>query len=95
VLSTKVILMKKEELIQIHMLLAQFKKYCEENGVNGDFRRYNALRISPFQVHSSKDEHKQAILVLGNELVSSLAANCNSDEHRNHRKERKKVLVNT
>lgn len=87
--------MKKEELIQIHMLLAQFKKYCEDNGFNGDFRKYDALHISPFQVHCSKDEHKQAIFVLGTELISSLAANCNPDEHRNPRKERKKVLVNT
>ena len=73
--------MKKEELIQIHMLLAQFKKYCEEYGFNCDFRRYDALHVSPFQVHSSKEEHKQAILTLGIELVSSLAANRNRDAH--------------
>lgn len=65
--------MKKEELIEIHMLLAQFKKYCEENSVNCDFRRYNALDISPFRVHCSKEEHKQAIFVLGSELASMAA----------------------
>ena len=66
--------MKKEELVHLHMLLAQVKKYCEENGFGYDFGRYDALDISPFQVHRSKDEHKRAILVLGSELVASLAA---------------------
>jgi hypothetical protein len=75
--------MKKEELIEIHTLLAQFKKYCEENSVNCDFRRYNALDSSPFRVHCSKEEHKQAILVLGNELVSSLAAMGHSEVGKN------------
>ena len=62
--------MKKEELIQLHMLLAQVKKYCEENGPTCDFTEYNELGISPFQVHRSKEEHKQAIFVLGTELAS-------------------------
>lgn len=62
--------MKKEELIHIHMLLAQLKKYCEDTGLYTDFERYKALNISPFQVHRSKEEHKQAIFVLGSELAS-------------------------
>ncbi len=65
--------MKKEELVYLHMLLAQFKKYCEENGINGNFSRYNALNITPFQVHRSKEDHKQAIFVLGAELASIVA----------------------
>lgn len=62
--------MKKEELVHLHMLLAQFKKYCEVNGVNADFSKYNELGISPFQVHRSKEEHKQGIFVLVTELAS-------------------------
>jgi len=65
--------MKKEELVHLHMLLAQFKKYCEESGLNGDFSRYKKLGISPFQVHRSKEEHKQAIFVLVTELASMAA----------------------
>ena len=65
--------MKKEELIHLHMLLAQVKKYCEENGSDCDFTEYNELGISPFQVHQSKEEHKQAIFVLGTELASMTA----------------------
>jgi len=64
---------KKEELIHLHMLLAQVKNYCEENGLGCDFTKYNELGISPFQVHRSKEEHKQAVFVLGTELVSMTA----------------------
>jgi hypothetical protein len=67
--------MKKEELVHLHLLLAQLKKYCEENDVDCDFTRYNELGISPFQVHRSKEEHKQAVFVLGTELVSLTAKN--------------------
>lgn len=65
--------MKKEELVYLHMLLAQFKKYCETNGLDGTFRGYSALNITPFQVHRSKEDHKQAIFVLGAELASIVA----------------------
>jgi hypothetical protein len=65
--------MKKEELVHLHMLLAQLKKYCEEHGLDCDFSKYQELEISPFQVHRSKDEHKQAIFVLGTELASMAA----------------------
>jgi hypothetical protein len=63
-------IMKKEELVYLHMLLAQLKKYCEENCVNYDFKKYNDLGISPVQVYRKKEEHKQAIFVLASELVS-------------------------
>jgi hypothetical protein len=66
--------MRKEELLHIHMLLAQFKKYCEEDGLISDLRKYDALRISPFEVHRSKEEHKRAIFILCTELVAALNA---------------------
>ncbi|KAF5434491.1 hypothetical protein C5S35_14085 [Candidatus Methanophagaceae archaeon] len=67
--------MKKEELVHLHLLLAQLKKYCELEGVNCEFERYNELAITPFQVHRSKNDHKQAVLILGNELVALAARN--------------------
>lgn len=67
--------MEKEELIHLHMLLAQIKKYCEEKGLNCDFSKYNELGISPYQVHRSKEEHKQAIFLLGTALASMAAKN--------------------
>ncbi len=70
--------MKKEELVHLHLLLAQLKKYCEENGLGCNFERYNELGISPFQVHRSKEEHKQAVFVLGTELASLALKNNNN-----------------
>ncbi len=64
--------MKKEELLHIHMLLVQFKKYCEENGLVSDISKYDDLGISPFEMHRSKEEHKRAIITLCTELVTSL-----------------------
>lgn len=75
------LVMKKEELVHLHMLLAQLKKYCEEHGWDCDFKKYNELAISPFQVHRSKEEHKQAIFVLGSELAS-MAARSNLTGYR-------------
>lgn len=72
--------MKKEELVHFHILLVQFKNYCENNSFSGDFRRYEELDISPYQVHRSKEEHKHAIFVLATELVASLAAQSNPVE---------------
>ena len=66
--------MKKEELVHFHILLVQFRNYCEGNGLRCDFSKYEDLDISPYQMHRSKEEHKRAIFVLATELVASLAA---------------------
>jgi len=63
--------MKKTELVHLHMLLAQFKKYCEEKGLDCKFTNYKELSISPFQVHRSLKEHKQAIFVLALALTAA------------------------
>jgi hypothetical protein len=52
------------------MLLAQWKKFCEQDGLDCNFSKYQELEISPFQVHRSKDEHKQAVFVLVTALAS-------------------------
>jgi hypothetical protein len=62
--------MKKGEVVHLHMLLAQMKKFCEQHGLDCDFSKYRELDISPFQVHRSKDEHTQAVFVLGTEFAS-------------------------
>ena len=74
--------MKKEELVHLHFLLAQLKKYCEGTGLDCNFTKYNELDISPFQVHRSKEEHKQAVFVLGTELVASMAAKTRFSENK-------------
>jgi hypothetical protein len=70
-----VVAMKKTEIVHLHMLLAQFKKYCERTGLDCDFTKYKEMSISPFQVNRSMKEHEQAIFVLGSELASMAAIN--------------------
>ncbi len=63
--------MKKTELVHLHMLLAQFKKYCEAKGFDCDFTKYKELSISPLQVHLSLEEHERAIFVLTLALLAA------------------------
>ncbi|MDJ1422473.1 MAG: UPF0058 family protein [Candidatus Methanoperedens sp.] len=64
--------MHKEELIQIHTLMVQMKKFFEQSG-KGEFSQYYSLQISPIHVHRSKAEHKHAIFILGKEIASIMA----------------------
>ncbi len=63
--------MKKEELVHLHMLLAQLEIYCVDNGAD-DFEKYDELGITPFQIHRSKEEHYDAILVLVANLTNNM-----------------------
>ncbi|HHI30566.1 metal-binding protein [Methanosarcinales archaeon ex4484_138] len=64
--------MHKEELIHLHTLMVQLKKYFEEER-DGSFSSYESLHISPVHVHRSKAEHKHAIFVLGTELAKTIS----------------------
>ncbi len=64
--------MHKEELIQLHTLMVQMKRFFEDNG-HGEFSHYQSLKISPIHVHRSKAEHKHAIFILGKEIASIMA----------------------
>lgn len=65
--------MHKEELIQLHTLMAQMKQYFEQTGLHDNFDTYRNLDISPVHVHRSKAEHKHAIFVLGKEIASIMS----------------------
>ena len=65
--------MHKEELIQLHTLMAQMKKFFEGSNNSASFGIYENLGISPVHVHRSKAEHKHAIFILGKELASSIS----------------------
>ncbi len=69
----RLIVMHKDELIQLHTLMAQMKKYFECKGNDYNFDEYQLLSISPVHIHRSKAEHKHAIFVLGNELASLIS----------------------
>ena len=65
--------MQKEELLHLHMLMIHIRKYYE--GVTGDeisTKRYASLAISPVHIHKNKKCHKDAILTLGDEIVSHI-----------------------
>ena len=67
--------MQKEELIHLHMLMVQVKKYYEsvsKNTVNTE--EYDALSISPIHIHKNKNLHRVALLTLGNEIVADMKA---------------------
>ncbi len=69
----RLVIMHKDELIQLHTLMAQIKKYFECDESCCDFDEYHSLSISPVHIHRSKAEHKHAIFVLGNELASIIS----------------------
>jgi len=64
---------QKEELLHLHMLFVHVKKYYEST-YNDEVvtAGYDGLSISPVHIHKNKSCHKEAILVLGNEIVSHL-----------------------
>ncbi|MDY6764334.1 MAG: UPF0058 family protein [Halobacteria archaeon] len=67
--------MHKDELIHLHSLLVQIKKYFEgREEVEDDlFEDYESLEISPEHIHKSKSQHKHAIFVLGELLAQAMS----------------------
>jgi len=64
---------KKRELLHLHMLMFHIRMYCE--GITHDeirTGRYNSLGISPLHIHKDKNAHKEALLTLGDEIVSQI-----------------------
>ena len=63
--------MHKDELLQLHSLLCQMKRYFEDSGlpVNGEFVEYDGLNCSPQHIHKSKTDHKRAVFYLGKGLA--------------------------
>jgi hypothetical protein len=64
---------QKEELLHLHMLMIHIKKYYE--GITNEeiqTDRYASLEISPVHIHKDKKAHKDALLTLGDEIVSHI-----------------------
>ncbi|HJJ47896.1 MAG TPA: UPF0058 family protein [Methanocorpusculum sp.] len=67
--------MQKEELIHLHMLMVQVKKYYESvSGSKVNTEEYDAMSISPIHIHKNKNLHRVALLTLGNEIVADMRA---------------------
>jgi hypothetical protein len=64
---------QKEELLHLHMLMIHIKKYYESiTNEEIPTKRYSSLAISPVHIHKNKKCHKDAILALGDEIVSHI-----------------------
>lgn len=65
--------MQKEELLHLHMLMVHIKKFYETTtGESIDTSRYVGLEVSPVHIHKNKKSHKEALLVLGEEIVDRM-----------------------
>ncbi len=65
--------MQKEELLHLHMLFVHVKKYYETaTSEEVPTERYDTLHISPVHIHKNKKSHKEAILILGQEIVDHI-----------------------
>lgn len=62
--------MHKDELLQLHSLLCQVKRYFEDANVplTNEFGEYDNLNVSPQHIHKSKTDHKRAVFLLGKGL---------------------------
>lgn len=68
--------MRKVEAVHLHALLDELRGYLEARGKveREAFTDYDGLGILPLQVHRSKSEHAEALLVLGDTLATELSA---------------------
>jgi hypothetical protein len=76
---------QKEELLHLHMLMFHIKMYFE--GITNDeirTERYNSQKISPFHIHKDKKAHKDALLTLGDEIVSHMIGQTLPDVNYSH-----------
>ena len=70
--------MQKDELIQLHTFLLQLKTHLEdivENNGGKEFRHYERLDVTPYQVYKSKREHKLAVFTLSRGIAELLKNN--------------------
>ena len=64
---------QKEELLHLHMLMFHIRMYFE-GIIHDEIRteRYNSLGVSPLHLHKDRKAHKDALLTLGDEIVSHI-----------------------
>jgi hypothetical protein len=62
--------MHKDELLQLHSLLCQVKRFFEDSDIPMAevFDEYENMEVSPQHIHKSKTDHKRAVFMLGKGL---------------------------
>ncbi len=65
--------MKKQELIHLHGLLAEVSNQCAEwNDCQIDLEEYESLGIRPTSIHKSKTDHKAAVFALAGGITTNM-----------------------
>ena len=65
--------MKKQELIHLHGLLAEVSNQCAKwTDSHPDLDEYESLGIRPTSIHKSKTDHKTAVFALANGITSHM-----------------------
>jgi len=66
--------MKKQELIHLHGLLAEVSSQCAEwDDCQVDLENYETLGIRPTSIHKSKTDHKAAVFALASGITANMA----------------------
>ncbi|SEV81485.1 hypothetical protein SAMN05216285_0231 [Natrinema salifodinae] len=65
--------MKKQELIHLHGLLAEVSNQCSEwDNCQIDLEEYESLGIRPTSIHKSKTDHKAAVFALAGGITKNM-----------------------
>lgn len=80
--------MHKDELLQLHSLLCQVKRFFEDAGLpaNEAFAGYEEMEVSPQHIHKSKTDHKRAVFMLSRGMAELVMGD--EPEHRERLMER-------
>ncbi|MFB6185685.1 MAG: UPF0058 family protein [Halobacteriaceae archaeon] len=70
--------MHKEDLVRLHELMAEISEYFDDDA----FTKYEDLDIDPDDIHESKNQHQEALLVLGEEIADTMSDNDFSETGR-------------
>ena len=66
------VLIKQQELIDLHGLLAEVRKQCEFWDNEMDLAMYEELGVKPTSIHKSKTDHKAAVFKLTAGITDSM-----------------------
>ncbi len=65
--------MKKQELIHLHGLLAEVSNQCAEwENCQIDLEEYESRGIRPTSIHKSKTDHKAAVFALAGGITTNM-----------------------
>jgi len=74
--------MRKKEYIYTHALLAEVTRYLIKNDIISPemLSAYDAIETRPASIHKSKQNHREAVVVLSSAIESSLTEE-HTDNH--------------